>query len=55
MLMRMHSPEVSNRFVFVRSKTILVQKLGSQTAALQVMKKDPAILQVCKCAQRACA
>jgi len=40
------NPEVSNRFVFARSKTILVQKLGSQTAALKVMKKDPAILQV---------
>jgi len=40
------NPDVSNRFVFATSKQILVQKLGSQQAAIDVMKADPSILQL---------
>ena len=40
----MLNPEVSNRFVFAQSKQILVEKLGSEQAAINVMKADPAIL-----------
>mmetsp|Transcript_11143 Transcript_11143/g.22475 ORF Transcript_11143/g.22475 Transcript_11143/m.22475 type:complete len:206 (-) Transcript_11143:284-901(-) len=39
------NPAVSNRFVLARSKAILVETLGSQSAALEVMKQDPSILQ----------
>ena len=40
------NPDVSNRFVFATSKAILVQKLGSQPAALALMKQNPAVLQM---------
>ena len=39
------NPQVSNRFEFARSKAILVSTLGSQQAAIEVMKQDPSILQ----------
>jgi hypothetical protein len=38
------NPAVSNRFTFARSKAILVNKLGSQQAAIGVMIQDPSIL-----------
>ncbi|KAL1526041.1 hypothetical protein AB1Y20_020862 [Prymnesium parvum] len=37
-------PEVSNRFTFVKSKAILVEKLGSEKAAIELMLAQPAIL-----------
>ena len=40
----MLNPEISNRFVFAQSKAILVEKLGSEQAAIAVMKADPSIL-----------
>ena len=39
------NPDVSNRFVFAKSKAILVGKLGSQSAAIDAMKQDPTLLQ----------
>ena len=39
------NPAVSNRFAFAKAKAVLVSKLGSQQAAIEVMKKDPTILQ----------
>ena len=39
------NPSVSNRFVFATSKSLLVEILGSQSAALNAMKQDPSLLQ----------
>uniref|UniRef100_A0A7S0Q426 Uncharacterized protein n=1 Tax=Coccolithus braarudii TaxID=221442 RepID=A0A7S0Q426_9EUKA len=39
-------PKVSNRFEFGRAKAILTEMLGSQRAAIDVMKADPSILQL---------
>ena len=38
------NPAVSNRFVFVESKRNLVEILGSEQAALSVMKQQPSLL-----------
>ena len=38
------NPAVSNRFTFATSKTILVEKLGSEKAAISLMLQDPSIL-----------
>ena len=38
------NPAVSNRFVFAKSKSILVEKLGSESAAIGVMKQFPGVL-----------
>ena len=40
------NPEVSNRFEFATSKAILVEKFGTQEAAIKVMEQDPSILQL---------
>ena len=40
------NPEVSNRFEFATAKAILVDKLGTQEAAIKVMEQDPSILQL---------
>ena len=40
------NPAVSNRFEFARAKAILTAKLGSQRAAIDVMRADPSVLQL---------
>ena len=38
------NPEESSRWVFFRSKDLLIKKLGSEQAAINLMAKDPSLL-----------
>jgi hypothetical protein len=40
------NPQVSNRFTFARSKAALVRVLGTEAAAIDVMRQDPSVLQL---------
>ncbi len=39
------NPQVSNRFIFAKTKSVLVQLLGSEPAAIDLLSKDPSLLQ----------